>query len=167
MCRRGAPAREFFGGGIGFDLALGGFEAVDDAQPVVTLTLMGWQVLVRRIGIGELRAPALLGQSPTGEHRRARRYVAGGVVEMPVEGALEVLGELVHLLVHGDRRQFPSADRAALAAELSAEGQLRVVVEVRTADQQDAAPRERLPALRYDDVVEQVGGVAVGDEFGS
>ena len=46
--------------------------------------------------------------------------------------------------------------RPALAAELPAEGQLGVVVEVRAADQQHAAPLERFAALGDDGVVEQV-----------
>src|SRR5689334_22127968 len=84
---------------------------------------------------------------------------------MPVKRALEVLGEPVDLLVHRDGGQLFAAGLASLTAELSAERQLRVVVEMRAADEQYTAPLERLPAGGDDGVVEQIIGVGDADEF--
>jgi hypothetical protein len=121
--------------------------------PLVALALGVGQVLVGRVGAGELGAAAHRGHVPGGQRGRLHRHLDRGAVDVPVEGALEVLGLVGLGRVQRNREDLPAAQRHD-RAQPAAERELRLVVGVQAADEQHAAPLQRLQAPADRRVVE-------------
>ena len=119
---------------------------MEDAQCVEALFLLVAQVVVGGIRAGELGLAAAGGQDVRAEHGRLGRDLVLGAVDVPEDGALEVLGRGGLRRVEGDLVDGRRRGRLGLAdvVELLGEHDLGLVVEVELAEHEDAVLLEGL-----------------------
>ena len=95
-------SRQLLGRRVRVHRALRRLDRVHDADRVGPFLLLVRQIVVGRVGAGELGLAAGLGNGVGAEHRRHDRDVVGAAVDVPVERAPEVRRRPVLRRVEGD-----------------------------------------------------------------